>query len=188
MSLPREQPRAYTWRHGVVCRWLCLLTPEVLLATSLCGVPQRNGTATAWAQTTPADQTAPPADAQLAAEAEVRSAQEPLAQSAPNDSSPAPSQSNPEQSPRAGASGGICLFGICGDLGQWLQEQVQTILATIVRDGVARPLSDFLGNAFDRVNLITRTPEDLTFRNTHVQQFTNIAVPWPMFFLRSWQW
>jgi len=56
-----------------------------------------------------------------------------------------------------------------------LQEQVQNILATIVRDGVARPLSDFIGNIFNGVNFITRTPEDLTFRNAQVQQFANVV-------------
>src|SRR5215472_16043335 len=176
MTLPREPRRAYVGDQSVPSRWLWPVTAEMVLAACLWVIPLANVTATAWAQTLPADQTAGPSDAQLAVEAEARAAQEAPTRQVPGDNVPAPASTGSEQAPGTGTgSGGMCLFGVCGDLGQWLQEQVQNILATIVRDGVARPLSDFLGSIFNTVNFITRTPEDLTFRNAQVQQFTNIA-------------
>jgi hypothetical protein len=44
-----------------------------------------------------------------------------------------------------------------------------------MRDGVTRPLGDFLVGILNSVNFITRTPEDLTFRNAQVQQFANVT-------------
>jgi hypothetical protein len=133
-----------------------------------------NVTPTAWAQTAPTDQTTGPSDAQRAAEARVRVVEEPPALPVPPDNPPTTNPTDSGGAPGTGTGGGgMCLFGVCGDLGQWLQEQVQTILATIVRDGITRPFGDFLVGILNSVNFITRTPEDLTFRNAQVQQFAN---------------
>jgi hypothetical protein len=44
-----------------------------------------------------------------------------------------------------------------------------------MRDGITKPLGDFLVGILNSVNFITRTPEDLTFRNAQVQWFADAA-------------
>jgi hypothetical protein len=115
---------------------------------------------TAWAQPAPADQTSGPSDVQLAAEAAVRAAAEAPTPPMPGDSPLTTTATDAAGSTlvRSTGGGGMCLFGVCGDLGQWLQEQVQAILATIVRDGLTRPVGDFVGGILTSVNFVRRSP------------------------------
>ena len=120
-------------------------------------------------------QTDPPAGPsadQLAAEAAARAAQQPQTDAG---SGSAPAAAPPASSPTGDSGGGSFCFpwpgGACIDLGKWLRDTADSIVTGLL-SGLAQAVGGFLNWFIGQFNFVSRTPEDLSYRNPTVLRFT----------------
>ena len=118
------------------------------------------------------DPTAGPSSDQLAAEAAARAAQQPQTDAGSGGTPPA---DPPASSPSGDSGGGSFCFpwpgGACIDLGKWLRDTADSIVTGLL-SGLAQAVGGFLNWFIGQFNFVSRTPEDLSYRNPTVLRFT----------------